>query len=471
MKLRLVIGCLLMVSAAALAQLQQTFDRVRPSVVKVRTADTGHAATGFVWQSADLIVTSLHVVDGSTQIIVDYVEPRVSRSASVERVLKDADLVLLKIKDAPQVKPLRSSHQLPTIEDEIHALGYPLNTPEINSFSFKQRYGGRRLQDNVSAKVLAKLRQNGYPDPGLEVIKLGSESLLPGLSGAPIFDSKGVVVAIGNGGLEEGALNISWGIPAAQLTRLGQSTQRQLPGSKGTSELFAAELEAQMGQEVQFGEVRLIKVRTRNLAQLMGSADDQLGLNQLANAFAMFNPLAFQYDIYQDVNTGATLVVPAESVLKPRAGEPWQVTLPFSQAGLPIWMYVMLEETDSVMQAQNLSVQFETWISQQYDDTQWAADPQWSYLTPFQRFDGLVVNRKAWVGMTWFGDTKYAFETLALRNLTFLGAIGVRQDAPAQLMQYCISYNWQPPQCQQVQQLSFAWAHLVLGLQLSGFSL
>lgn len=471
MKLILLIGCLALVSGQALAQLQQTFDRVRPSVVKVRSVDTGHAATGFVWQSADYIVTSLHVVDGSRQIIIDYAEPRLSRSASVARVLKDADLVLLKVDNPPQVAALASTNTLPGLEEEIHALGYPLNTPQINSFSFKQRYGGRRLADNVSAKVLAKLRQNGYPDPALEVMKLGNESLLPGLSGSPIIDGKGVVVAIGNGGLEEGALNISWGIPAAQLARLEQSTERTLPGSQGTSALFAAELQAQMGEEVQFGDVRLIKLRTRSLAQLMGSADDQLGLNQLAQVFAMFNPLAFEYDIYQDVNTGATLVVPAGSELSPKAGAPWQVGLPFSHASLPIWMYVMLEETDSVMQAQNLSMQFEAWISQQYADTQWAADPQWSYLTPIQRFDGLLVNRKAWMGMTLFGNTKYAFETLALRNLTFLGAVGVREDMPAHLMQQCMLLNWQAPQCEQIRQLSMAWAHLVLGLQLSGFSL
>lgn len=471
MNFRLWLGCLMMVSGIAKAQLQQTFDQVRPSVVKVRTADTRHAATGFVWQSENLVVTSLHVVDGSTQIIVDYAQPKLSRSASVERVLAEADLVLLKVDNPPRVTPLEASNTLPTIEEEIHALGYPLNTPEINSFSFKQRYGGRRLADNVSARVLAKLQQNGYPDPRLEVIKLGNESLLPGLSGSPIINAKGVVVAIGNGGLEEGALNISWGIPAVHLKKLSQSSERHLPGSVGTTELFAAELEAEMGQELQVGDIRLIKVRTRNLAQLMDSADDQLGLNQLAQVFAMFNPLSFQYDIYQDVNTGATLVVPANSELSPKTGVPWQVALPYRHTGSPIWMYVMLEEADSMQQAQNLSIQFETWISQQYADTHWTPDPQWSYLTAIQRFDGLLVNRKAWHGINLFGNSKYAFETLAVRNLTFLGAAGVREDVPAYVMQQCVMSNWQAMQCGEIRQLIMAWAHLVLGLQLSGFSL
>ncbi|MDF2179928.1 serine protease [Aliiglaciecola sp. CAU 1673] len=459
------------VGHTAVAQMQSTFDKVRPSVVKVRTVDTGNAATGFVWQSSDYIVTSLHVVDGSSQITIDYANPRVSRSASVEKVLKEADLVLLRVDNAPPVAALNYSARVPSVDEEIHTLGYPLNTREINSFSFKQRYGGRKLADNISSKVLNKLRQNGYPNPEMEVIKLGNESLLPGLSGAPIFDAQGVVLAIGNGGLEEGALNISWGIPAEQLTRLNQSTVRTMPGSGGTRALFAAELDAQMGEEIALGNSRLIRVRTRTLSELLATADDQLGLSQLATLFAMFNPMSFHYDIYQDVNTGATLVVPAGSQLFPKPGQPWQVALPGVSEDLPIWLHVQLQQTDSVMHAQLLSQQFELWVGRQYAGTQWMPDPNWSYLVPYQRFDGLLVNRKAWMGADMYGNSKYAFETLALRNLTFLGAVAVREDAPPFLVEQCLVYQVQSPECQFVWQLTANWAYVVLGLQLTGFSL
>ncbi len=456
-------------------KLRETFDRISPSVVKVTTTDTGHAATGFVWQASNLVVTSLHVVDGSQNIIVEYESGKITRRpAQVERVLQSADLVLLRIENPPAVTPLPSSAVVPAIDARIHALGYSLNFDELNSFSFTQRYGGRRLADNISPKLTQKLRQSGYPDPDMEVVKLGNDSLLPGLSGAPIVDQNGVVVAIGNGGLEEGALNISWGIPASHLTALASSSVRSLPGSTAVKELFSAELDANMGTEIVVGNNRLIKVRTRSLAELMSTADDQLGLSQLTTFFAMLDPMQFRYDIYQSADTGATLVVPEGSQLHPVNGSPWQVKLPFSNLYYPVFMYVQSEQTNSLNHAQMVSVNFENWLGMQHADVQWMPDPSWSYLEPYTRFDGLIVNRKAFFGESYGGMSKYGFETLASRNLTFLGVAGIRGDILPQDTygaQLCLQIMFQDPECQSMYNSVKAWAHVVIGLQLSGFSL
>jgi S1-C subfamily serine protease len=49
---------------------------------------------------------------------------------------------------------------------------------------------------------------------------------LPGLSGAPIFDVSGKVVAIGSGGLKSGAASVSWAVPALHLEALLLSQER-----------------------------------------------------------------------------------------------------------------------------------------------------------------------------------------------------------------------------------------------------
>ena len=90
------------------------------------------------------------------------------------------------------------------------------------------------------------------------------------------------------------------------------------------------------------------------------------------------------------------------------------------------------------------------------------------------RFDGLMVNRKAWAGQSFSAMNKYAFETLALRNLTFLGVAAVRGDVMPQNLyqaQLCHQIQFQDPSCQPLHQSISAWAQVVIGLQLSGFSL
>ena len=99
------------------------YDGVKPSVIRVRCG-TDRSATGFLWSSNDKAVTALHVVAGCTNIIVDYEGLGISRSASVAKVLRDADLALLTITNAPNAQVLLADSNTPSLSEQLSTLGY-----------------------------------------------------------------------------------------------------------------------------------------------------------------------------------------------------------------------------------------------------------------------------------------------------------------------------------------------------------
>jgi hypothetical protein len=105
----------------------------------------------------------------------------------------------------------------------------------------------------------------------------------------------------------------------------------------------------------------------------------------------------------------------------------------------------------------------------------WQPDPQWTYLFPFSRYDGLIVNRKAVSGMqvTVLGafPQKYLFETLAARGDTLLGLAVVNNDSSAQTLQreMTCAQGFPLPDCPSLIEARRLWAQLVLGIQMTSF--
>ena len=266
----LLIGLL---SLAGQAGADPVLERVASAVVKVEAGSA--AASGFVWSDAAHVVTALHVVDGQGPIRVHYVDGNgrieASSAASVARVLASSDLVLLRL-DAPQQRePLPVNTEPPRVKEQFDAVGFPLNIAGVSNTEVKVRFGGKQLRSILPPKVL-ELEGN----------------LVPGLSGAPIVDRSGRIVGIVDGGLESGAIGISWGIPARFLQTLAASTVTRLPGAAGIGELFSADLDASVGRTRELAGGRFVKLRTRSFEELAETADDQLGLMQLAQMFTLF---------------------------------------------------------------------------------------------------------------------------------------------------------------------------------------
>jgi len=446
----------------------EVLGKVSQSVVKIEAGNS--SATGFIWKESHFVVTSLHVVDGQQNITANYVNANgqieASSAAVVERVLKQSDLVLLRLKN-PQQRPVLSENASPLqVKQSLDAVGFPLNIAGHSSTEVKVRFGGDQLRTILPSKVLQKIGE--YPSTSLKILNLEG-NLVPGLSGSPIVNNAGQVVGVVDGGLESGAIGISWGIPAVELQRLLKSSDTKLPNASGISELFAADLKADVGKTQVIGDIRLTKLRSRSFQQLAETADDKLGLNQLASLFSAFNPYSFNYDIYQDLDSGATIVVPQGADIS--QGQ-YLTAVEFGDPRMGVVFNIW--RVNNFNEAQAYSVQFENMLTQVDNYSQVIQDPYWSYLTPISYF-GVTVNRKAiyrnvFNGMMWQTD-KYYFETLATNGSTLLAVAAVNRDNSPQTLQFesWCSQGGYHNDCNRVMASRRLWAQMVLGVQFASF--
>ena len=461
--------------AASQALAGSVLGRVSQSVVKIETAD--NAASGFIWPDASHVVTSLHVVDGQQgQIIARYVDSNgrsiASSRATVEKVLTKADLVLLRLKKPLKRNPLPVVQTAPAVKQTLDAVGFPLNIAGHSSTEVKVRFGGKQLRSILPPKVLKKFRHYPYPSTTTLILNLEG-NLVPGLSGAPVVDAKGRVAGIADGGLESGAIGISWGIPASQLARLSASDEHRLPNAQGRTELFAADLQADVGKTQQLGRFRLTRLRSRSFQQLAATADDQLSLAQLATFFSIFSPDQFRYDIYQEMNSGATIAIPEGASLS-QDDDFFVVDAGDSRMQIKF----RLLSVDGFPDAQNKATRFEMQIGEYMQGSQLVGDPAWSYLQPLQLW-GTVITRKAFFrnifnGVVWQPD-KYYFETLATDGQTLLAVAAINHDnsrstnqAEAWCMQALASGLPSPAAaCPRLIRSRSLWAQMVLGVQFT----
>ena len=457
---------------AGVADTADVLHRVSGSVVKIEAGSA--AASGFVWTEPALVVTALHAVDGQNAITVHYVNRNgqitASSPARVERVLSSSDLVLLRLSNPQQRSPLPVSATPPRVKQQLDAVGFPLNIAGISNTEVKVRFGGNQLRSILPPKVLNKF--GAYPSITEEILNLEG-NLVPGLSGAPILDGNGQVVGIVDGGLESGAIGISWGIPARYLQALAASNVRVMPGAAGITELFSADLQAEVGQSQQLGDGSFVKLRSRSFEQLAETADDQLGLMQLAQIFSMqsFDPLSFRYDIYQDSVSGATIAVPEGATL---SDDGYFITASVGDARMHVKFLV--EDVDGEMDAQQRSLLFEQQLTnpEQSQMVQVLPDPQWSYFQPMYNF-GVLVNRKGIYRnlFTAYGmqTDKYYFETLASNGDTLLAVAAVNEDNTPQMLQMeaACGQGYAYPQCPAIFASRRRWAQMVLGVQFAAF--
>jgi S1-C subfamily serine protease len=460
-----------LLTASITANAQSTHEilsKVSQSVVKIETKSA--SATGFIWKEPQFVVTSLHVVDGQKQITANYVNEKgqivASSTALVERVLKKSDLVMLRLVSPLQRPALQIDSSKLKIKQSLDAVGFPLNIAGYSSTEVKVRFGGDQLRSILPAKVLQKIGE--YPSTSLKILNLEG-NLVPGLSGGPIVNSLGKVVGIVDGGLESGAIGISWGIPASELQLLAQSTDNKLPNASGISELFAADLDANVGETKLVGGIQLTKLRSRSFQQLAETADDKLGLKQLATIFSGFNPYAFDYDIYQDLDSGATVVVPLGATI--HNSNDFTIV----DFGNPrMQMVFNIRRVRNFNEAQFYSVEFENKLTQLDNYSQVVQDPYWSYLKPLSHF-GVTINRKAiyrniYNGMMWLND-KYYFETLATNGSTLLAVAAVNHNNSPQIQQleiWCAQGGFHN-ECSNIFNDKKLWAQMVLGVQFASF--
>jgi len=434
----------------------------------IRVSCSNKAATGFLWSSPDTAVTALHVVAGCDKISAYYEALKITRPARVVKVLRRADLVMLKISDAPNARVLVVDPRPPALTDHLSTLGYPLQILSMSSTSLQLRYGGHTLRSIVPESV-AQALSGGSPSLDLEIDSIEGH-LLPGHSGAPIFNEQRKLVAIADGGLENGAAALSWGIPAHFLDELANSSEHPettvAAAAQSHAVLFSAETEARNLGETTCSGTTLTKLRSATFAQIYKSVDDPAGLLQTIQTIKA-DPSNITFDVYQHLTSGATFVLPTGTELKPATNGDCVALLPSGKIKLHIQIGIL----SSPMEVQARSLAFERALVD--GNTQgWVPDQQWTNLVPLTRFDGLLVRRRAYDHVKMFPmyKDKYLFEVLAMRNNVFIGSALMGQSTP-QWLQKITACNAAPtvPECADVRQYAVDFVSAMLGIQLTTF--
>ncbi|MEO7243431.1 MAG: serine protease [Variovorax sp.] len=342
------------------AAAQISLDALKHSIVLVYATQGGqtHAASGFLWQASppssanSFVITALHAVSGAMSVQC----AGVTKKATVEKVLVDADLALLKTESAfgPPCVPLRVGIQKakPPTDTPLKVLGFLAGARSLTDRdSVKGLADPETLEFLLREPVLSEQRNFRIPNIKLDIYYVKG-GLLPGYSGGPVFNGRtGELVGIVDGGLDKGADAYNWVIPASNLEALLNSTVTQVPAQVATGgpahfsspivEPLIAELTPRgndpkpsglppvaalpnRAATLQFSQngwdYSYVRTKTRSLAELARTADDPAGVMHLVRRFEpVVGPDAatrMMFDIYQEVNRGLIIALPAGQQLE-----------------------------------------------------------------------------------------------------------------------------------------------------------
>ena len=164
-------------TATASPSVSAIYQRVRPSVVVVRTNDA--LGSGVIVADDATIVTANHVIAGATKITVTFYDGTTT-SAAVVSTNPKADVALLSPASLPQVIVPAALGGGPNVGAQVVAVGNPLG-----------------LADSVSAGVVSGLDRTAQTAEGTfsGLIQFDA-SVNPGSSGGPLLDARGLVVGI-----------------------------------------------------------------------------------------------------------------------------------------------------------------------------------------------------------------------------------------------------------------------------------
>jgi hypothetical protein len=311
--------------------------------VEIKDGNKGYACSGFVWKNQNWVVSSLHAMKNGASYQVVY-HNKYYRDAEVYKVYADADLVLLKTNvdekplSTPAVPITSFNAEKVAFGTQLYAQGYHGGATGHRVVSLQKGGAKPEILEKLVNKPadLDKLHRLGFPKTDLTVVELMG-SLLPGYSGSPVYNLKGELVGIGNGGLENGTINVSWAIPGKYLVDLEKSSTKDLPaGLEDISLLMSSQVEVDLSQsqgnegdmqkllEEQYavysgGDLEFIQTKNRSFEQMHATAFDPENLSYFAEDLEdngiIIDYDYIRYDIYEDIDFGVTIAVPEGSSL------------------------------------------------------------------------------------------------------------------------------------------------------------
>lgn len=430
-------------------------------------------ATAFVWHRQDTLVTALHAIAGCSGISVKDTNSGRTWPATVTRALIKRDLALLSIAGAPPLAPMNESNELLQNDQPLWTWGFQLGAPTPSERRFHKLEGAETLGAFVSSDVAHDIQTSGMPDLSTEIIYVSG--LVPGLSGAPIFDSSGAVVGIGDGGLNGGSVGVNWAIPEKYLGDLLESSDNVNVVATMNLNEFAFD------QSVSSGSATSVNCNGRTFTKLpigltvglaIRGTDNPIGLTQLATAFQMVNSGSMVFDSYTDFSSGATFVLP-QGVEPSSSSSGCTAQIP----GSPITFAIEVSSYNPSNPSDAMSVTnlFTSHILTQVPPGIWQINPAWTTPQMYQpRFDTFAAQRVNWVKLPAPPQQPQpiegVFDTTAIKRGTFLG---VAASAPVSYTQNpALPICLQSPNnqgCQPILERLHNWGSAVIAVHLATF--
>jgi len=185
------------------------------NVVRIETSHCQHpphmrVQTGFYVKDKG-IVTALHGIvdcDGNIIVITDNTTQFLHLNMMQVDIERDVALLTPTLStNGVTIAPI-----LPKANESLHVEGYPKNLTYSLPTTGLVVSKIAPLNEFLSEEIATSFTDRNSPNPDIEVIGIQGY-LLPGHSGAPIFNQANQVVGVGNGGLESGHDGIGWAIP------------------------------------------------------------------------------------------------------------------------------------------------------------------------------------------------------------------------------------------------------------------
>lgn len=194
----------------------------RLKIGQCRHEPAARAQTGFRVQGVEGIVTALHgIVDCRVINAVSDNYQYIYNGLTISAVDVDRDVALLSSPELAKfvLEGLNSAAQADIDFSNLHLIGYPVELEDQLLTTQVVANYTQQLRKLVPASYRSALQQRNSPNLTTNVMRVEAH-LAPGHSGAPFLTEDGDLVAVANGGLRQGTLEIGWAMPWSDIKLL-----------------------------------------------------------------------------------------------------------------------------------------------------------------------------------------------------------------------------------------------------------